>query len=437
MSNRVTLIRNAVHVAEKDPYEGIGETEQKRLAKYLSIRKVEDTWAISPKPRYAGLLNVGGTTYWLEPPFSPASFVYLLLRYKGLTGLADQAYLLASSRENRSIEDLMQVLSVLMVDTARVLASGHIAQSYLRKVDRLSLIRGRPLWHRQGRRPADGTVICQFDEKSTDTLENRLVRAGLDAAARWLPTGSDNTGLRTQQFVWHALAEPYYPSPHDFDIADIRLNRLTFGYKSALSIARALLFGFDLNAPKPDTHIVAPVFDLSILFEQLVGLVAAAAVSGTDLTVTSQSSERRAIVTRVNETYRAIRPDLIIKRLEQPVLIIDSKFKPKYAEGGPRPGGYNKMSREDIFQTFFYAHRIAQRSGLTLPIPAAIAAPKLTDLPEPLEDYRHVHWGEDVETSGTRLSLVLVPVDQAVQAVIRRDVGYCREILESTGVLST
>lgn len=413
-----------------DPFENLTEGDRRRARKYLDVRLHADGWTVAKKARYAGLVEVGGITYWLEPPFSPASFIYLLLQAKGLSHLAGRAHSLASNRRNRSLSDLMQVLALVMVQEAEVLAAGHIAQSYIRRTERLGVVRGRPLWHSQAARPADGTVLCRFEEKSTDNLENRLVLAGLDAAARWLPARVAGSAVRTQQFVWRSLAEPCRPARHDFGIANARLSRLTAGYRPALAVAQALLFGFEMNSTQPNTRLVAPVFDLAVLFEKLVELVARTGTAGTNLVVDPQTSERRAIRASTGESYRTIRPDIVIRRADgEPALVIDSKFKPRYGAGGPTPVSANRLSREDIFQTFFYAHRVAQRAGLSIPVPAAVAAPQLAGAVPPSGGFRRLRWTDDGDESASRLSLLLIPVDEAVEAVKANDSAYCAELI--------
>ncbi|MET9316859.1 hypothetical protein ABZX12_34005 [Kribbella sp. NPDC003505] len=432
----VVLNESSLRVAI-DPQQGLREQEQRTLSKYLNIRRSGDRWAVSRRSRYAGLVQVGGTSYWLEPPFEPASFVYLLLLRRGARQAADRAYAIASNRRDRSLRGLMRVLAVTMVTEAERLAAGHIAQSYETRIERTGLVRGRPLWHKQDGRPADGKVTCRFMEKSTDTLENRLILAGLAAAARWVGAGPERAVLRTQQHVWRSIADPFVPARHDFDRADLRLNRLTDGYRPALSLARALLFGFDLTTSAPNTPVYAPVFDLADLFETLVQLVAETAAAGTGLEVRAQTSEKRSILTQSGETYRRIRPDLVVSRRGAPVLVVDSKFKSKYATGGPTPAAPHRISREDIFQTFFYAIRIAQRNGLNHPVPAAVAAPLLAGATPPSPDYRQVHWGEDLSDVAARLTLLLIPVDEAVAAVHAGNVSYCRGLFAETDLFQS
>ena len=433
-SREPVVLDGSVLNVDKDPYEGLSEDEQKHFNRYLNVHRIRGGWTVSKRARYAGLVQVNRTLYWLEPPFSPASFVYLLLRRQGATQAADQAHALASNRRDRSLRELMRVLAVTLVTESERLAAGHIAQAFVTRTERIGVVRGRPLWHQQGGRPSDGTVMCRFEEKSTDTLENRLVLAGLDAASRWIEPGAERAGLRTQRHVWRSLAESSRPERHDFELADRRLNRLTDGYRTPLAIARALLFGFDLASPRTNMQIYAPVFDLADLFETLVLLVAETAASGSRTRVSAQTSERRAIVTQSGETYRRIRPDLLFSEDGKPVLIVDSKFKPAYTTGGPTPAAAHRVSREDIFQTFFYANRIAQRSSLSDPVPAAIAAPMLADADPPSADFRQIRWGEDLSDTGARLTLLLIPVDDAVGGVRSRDVTYCRALFAETGL---
>ena len=431
------VLRDAAHQTFTDPLAGLAESEERRANRFIAVRRVDIGWSVSRKVRYAGLLQVGDVSYWLAPPFSAASFVYLLLQRSGSPQAAERAYALASSQRNRSLLDLMPVLAMTMVSEAARLASGHIAQSYATRTEQMGVVRGRPLWHKQTSRPADGSVYCRFSEKTTNTLENRLVVAGLQAAERWIGPGSGRSQLRSQQRIWRSLADPMTPARHDFDLAELRLNRLTEGYRSAFSVARSLLFGFDLEGTRADTEINAPVFDLAELFETLVYMTAKLAVKGTGLEVSAQTSERRAVVTSNGSVYRRIRPDVVFSRDGVPEFVLECKFKPQYAQGGPSPGSANRISREDIFQTFFYASRLAQRAGLSRPIPSGIAAPAFLNSAPPSSEFRRIYMGDETETESSPLNLVLFPVDAAVSALISGDIGFCRQIFRETSIFAS
>ncbi|MEV7873177.1 hypothetical protein [Microbacterium sp. NPDC089188] len=412
-------------IVSEDPLESLTDKERASLSKLVRVKVAGDKWSITRSGRYAGLVRTTSLALWIEPPFSTAAFLYLLLRRSGLPELADSAYKLASTGHDRGHRSIMTVLALLMGREAEKLAAAHIAQAYAQRTQRLGVVRGRPLWHRQGGRPKDGTVLTRFDEKTTDVLENRLVLAGIAGAQRWLSGGVQ---LRTQEFVWRSLAEPVVPAKHDFDIAMSRLNRLTEAYGPVLSLAQALLFGLNFEPDRADVGINSPTFDLALLFETLVEDIAALAYKRHGLQVTRQTSEGQALVDGLGRTYRSIRPDLVVYNGEVPKRVIDSKFKPVYATGGEKPSGKHRLSREDIFQTFFYATRLAQRHNQSRPLPAAIAAPLLDGGQAPHEAFRTVRWGEDnVDTA--RLDLLLVPVDDGVRALRRSDHEWCDQVV--------
>lgn len=412
-------------IVAEDPRESLSDWERASLSKFVRVRAAADKWSITRSGRYAGLVRTSSLTLWIEPPFSTSAFLYLLLRRSGLPQLADDAYELATTGRDRGHRSIMAVLALLMGREAEKLASSHIAQSYAQRTERLGVVRGRPLWHRRGGRPQDGTVLTRFDEKTTDVLENRLILAGIRGAQRWLP---GTVRLRTQEFVWRSLAEPAIPAQHDFDKAMSRLNRLTEAYRPVLALARALLFGLDFEVGHPDVGINAPTFDLALLFETLVEDIAALAYSRRGLRVTRQTSEGQALVDGLGRTYRSIRPDLVVYDAMAPVRVIDSKFKPVYAAGGAEPSGKHRLSREDIFQTFFYATRLAQRHNQPNPLPAAIAAPLLDNGQVPHEAFRTVRWGEN-NSNTARLDLLLVPIDDGVRALRESDHEWCEEVV--------
>lgn len=421
----ITIIGADPVIVAEDPRQSLPAPERASLSKFIRVQADADKWSITRSGRYAGLVRTSSLTLWIEPPFGTSAFLYLLLRRSGLPELADDAYELAATGRDRGLRSIMTVLALLMGREAEKLASSHIAQSYAQRIERLRVVRGRPLWHRQGGRPPDGTVFTRFDEKTTDVLENRLVLAGITGAERWLPGAVQ---LRTQGFVWRSLAEPVIPAQHDFDRAMSRLNRLTEAYRPVLVLARALLFGLDFEADSPDVGLAAPSFDLALLFETLVEDIATLAYAGRRLQVTRQTSEGQALVDGLGRTYRSIRPDLVIYDGKAPVRIIDSKFKPAYTAGGASPTGKHRLSREDIFQTFFYATRLAQRHNQSNPLPAAIAAPLLDGGQAPHEAFRTVRWGEN-NVASARLDLLLVPIDDGVRALRESDHKWCDEVV--------
>lgn len=431
-SRGVVRLADAVNLPI-DPMAGLSDAERKPIRKYLRVSRSAgpDGFRVSRRDRYAGFVRTHALGIWIPPPFSPASFIYLLLRSLELDKLADDAYALAASSTDRRIPDFMQILSLLLVREAESLGAGHISQSYVSREERLHVVRGRALWHRSAARTKDGSVLCRFQEKTTDNIQNRLILSGLEAATRWLAGSRAMSRLRTQQFVWRSLATPYHPHRHDYDSAVRSLDRLTSAYQPGLLLSKALTFGFDPRHSTADTLLGAPIFDLAPLFERLTELVMKTALKGTEFTVENQRSDKRAILTATGQRYRSTRPDFMISKNGVPLTIVDAKFKPRYTQGGPAPRGRNRISREDIYQMFFYSQRTAAAHSLPHPLPVAVTAPVIGTDTLPSEEFRKLRWHSDTGHDEVVLTLLPLDVDETTEAIIRDDRLRCLALIQA------
>jgi McrBC 5-methylcytosine restriction system component len=395
----------------------------KALGKYVTITSHDSQWVLTSRGRYAGLLTVGSIPVYLPPPVPPATFLGMLLIAHGLDSVVDADRVLGPSRSAESFQDIMEVLAALMVMQAERLAAGHIAQGYLRRQERLPLVRGRPLWHTVGAYPPDGRIMCRFSDKTTDVLLNRLVLLGVTGARRYLRSTAWQRRQRTQQFVWASLAEPTHMSRVELQVARQQINRLTSPYEGAIDLVEMLVFGDD-PAPRlydPRRSVPMPLFDLAYLFEHLVTRLVQLAVDDRGWLCKSQATEAQALTDGTGATYRRIRPDQLLYGQSGLLAVIDSKFKPRYASYGPALVSQNRVSREDIYQVFFYAERLRRIHALTTPLPAFLAAPWLPNATPPDVPQRQVVWSDSHDVATNRLVVVPVDVVASVTSVLRRD----------------
>lgn len=397
--------------------------EWRYITTVLSVTEAADGrgLVLRPNPRYAGVVSVAGTALYSPPSVGLLTFLRLILIAHTLDRAITPDTVAAVSQTTSGDATLMELLAALMTIQARKLASGHIAQGYIARRERLSVLRGRPFWPSPRPGPDDGKVFCEYRVKTTDVPLNRAVLSGVVAASQWLHASPFRREGRTQRFVWSSIAEPALPTAGLFTDANRALNRLTDEYRGAIRIAETLVFGLGPSTINDTAgrEVPAPLFDLALLFEKLVQRATSLLASQLGLRVTPQHTYHRALLDGFGNVYRRARPDLVVWDGQRPVAVFDSKFKHRYVSGGPKLQRHSRVSSSDIYQMFFYAERLKRLHGVT-DLPAFIVAPQLSGSTVPDRRYRQVRW-VTAGGQGASLTVLPLPMDQTPELTMRQD----------------
>ena len=406
-----------------DPRSGLTAIDRKRFDKYLLLSYMGGGYLVTARGRYAGVVRLGGTRYWLPPGFPIDVLLRLMLLHLGLQAEDLRAPAAVRAAALRTDDGLMPLLACRLVREAERLAAGHVVQVYTSRTERTSTLRGRPLWHRAAMHPPDGRLLCRYDEKTSDNLPNQLLLAGLLEARRYLAHVSGwRRRLRSQIHVWSSLASYRATSWHEFDLVLLTLNRLGAPYRGPLVLARTLLFGYDVA--DPESHLTSPVVDLAALFETLVTRLTSLALTDTGVVARPQQQNRHAIRDASGRTYIRPRPDLVLTRGKTVLAVLDAKYKPRYVSFGPALSAKNRVAAADIYQMFFYSRRTV--SGAES-VPVFIVAPALPGGISPVTSARSITWRGDGPFSALRI--LGIDLASAVHAVSDRDVEAARRLL--------
>ena len=370
-----------------------------------------------------GRVHLGDTVVTIPPPFDPAVFIDFFLYASGrkMEDFLRRRTAETEARLRRRDDPFLVLLAGVLVDAAEQIVATRVARGYEPVIERSRTISGRPLWGRDfGHHPAEG-ITCRYFVLSTDNLLNRLVSAGIRQAASILRDTPMASVANTQRFIWRSIADQSYVTPHDFDLGERRITRLTEPYRDALAISRALLYGFSLENPFAgrSTRLQVLEFSLPELFERFLSRLLSEASVNLGLRVHIQAEDRHAIVDAEGTIYRRVRPDIVVFRGSQPVAVVDAKFKPHYTrtQRGKRVPPKNRVSNADIYQMFFYQARIRARYRLERSPRAIIVAPLLQQAAEIVESERRTALWQTEELGSPEFGLSLVPLP--VVSVVR------------------
>jgi 5-methylcytosine-specific restriction enzyme subunit McrC len=248
---------------------------------------------------------------------------------------------------------LLDLIALLLVEESeRVLRAG-LMSDYVEEEDDLPVLRGRLLADRQllERFGRVDRVICRYDERKQDVLENQLLAAALDACARRVSHPLVRRKARQLGNVLHGVCDPL---GLDLQAArhEIFYSRMNEHYRDAHQLAWLVLdcLGItDLFSPGP-TRIFAFMLDMNQLFERFVLAVLEWLLTGSAIDVRYQKRDRSIIVDAVtSRPYSRVIPDFLLtvpnSRSER--LALDAKYKLYDTV---------RVSPSDIYQAFLYAY---------------------------------------------------------------------------------
>ncbi len=213
-----------------------------------------------------------------------------------------------------------------------------------------------------------GRLACRYDELSEDIALNRIMKATIGHLARMSRNATNVQRLRELAFVYAEVSEVSVPA---LRWEDVVINRTNSAWKELLGMARLFLRNRYQTTSVGLGQGSALLFEMNALFEEYIGRLVAKALAGSEFHVTLQGG-RLFCLTSLDEERGAFqtRPDILIKRGNQVVHVIDTKWKRIFARiDDPKQG----VSQADVYQMMAYAHLYeAQRLTLLYPHHAAL-----------------------------------------------------------------
>lgn len=416
-SARFTVIVSDEAVIDPSVIMAASPSELQSARRMLSWQRHGDQMVVKRRTHRVGATRIGAHVFSAPPPMPLRTFLGLVLISYDLR--PDQVPVAGIARDTPP-ELFRAALGASLVFSAELVTRQHIHQAYEARVERLQLIRGRPQWTNEIGRIRDGSVACEYQLKTTDTLLNRIVLAGLLEARKLQPHGPLRRRAERQAFVWRGLAEPPpVVRRDDVDTARALLTRQTAHYKGALGLTEALLFGTRSPGEEPAEDVDLPIYDLAVLFESLVAKLVRAAADKVGLTTRLQHTREDALLDAEQKLYRRIRPDVVVYQHDRPIAVLDAKYKPRYTRGGPEPPLENRVSVADAYQLFFYAERLRRIYSTPQPIPAYVVAPLLDD-PVRLArlSRRTIIWQQAAGDEPVGLRIIPVPLVEVLDVVL-------------------
>ncbi|WP_294289603.1 restriction endonuclease [uncultured Sphingomonas sp.] len=258
------------------------------------------------------------------------------------------------------LEILIRLFSEKLVDAVRQ----GMPRRYVEHADDLPTLRGRLNVTRQFTALAvePSRLACRFDALTPDIALNRIMKAAVTRLSRIARTTDNQRRLRELAFAYADIADvPVSALRWD----EVTLDRTNARWRELLSLARLLLGERFQTTSAGGSDGFSVLFEMNTLFEEYVARMLKRALADTDLRVVSQGGRLYCLETDDRRGLFQTRPDILVKRGDEVVQVIDTKWKRIAARiDDPKQG----VSQADVYQMMAYS-RLYRCGRLTLLYP--------------------------------------------------------------------
>jgi 5-methylcytosine-specific restriction enzyme subunit McrC len=378
----VTVLEHERVPVSRSPQRGsISQPEAEQLARIGQERPGFCTLGYQSVrfAQYAGLVQIGSRVLEVLPKVERGAGAEqgraLLLRMLRLAGVSD-VFSNLSTHHALSHAPLLEVFIRAFLDTVAPVVRSGLLRSYQGREENLRVVRGRLQVAQQITRNAlrPDQLACSFDELTPDNAWNRSLKAALALVRPWIV----NVDLARRWLETYAAFEEVSQVPCDAEqVEALRPDRKTSHYVPAVQWASWILRLLSPSVRAGQNAAPGLLFDMNRLFEAAVarnwsrqlrsqGITILAQHTGVSL-ATTMDSARRPVV--------RLRPDLILSRNGERLLIADTKWK--RLEVGP--AGHLEPSPSDVQQLLAYSAAYACKSvALVYPWHAELAGSRET-----------------------------------------------------------
>lgn len=252
-------------------------------------------------------------------------------------------------------ETLLDILIRLFADRLLAEARRGLPRTYLAQEDDLPALRGRLDVRRQFTRNAvrPDRLACRFDTLMVDTPLLRIMKASVLFLRRHARAFETVRRLDELRFLFADVSDV---SPNALPWKQVQIDRTNRHWETLYGLA-GLFLKREWQATHHDAstqHGITLLFPMNKLFEAYIAALVRRALRGSDLTVHTQGGLLNCLIEEGSggdERFQT-KPDILIKRGTNFVMVIDTKWKRIGHDPGDAKHG---ISQADVCQMMAYA----------------------------------------------------------------------------------
>lgn len=234
-----------------------------------------------------------------------------------------------------------------------------IRNDYVRKHKDERFLKGRLNVSRQVRRlPSQSHIFdVEYDNYLSDRAENRLIHSALRKVLLWSKNSINQRLARELLFSFDLVP---YSNNIDKDFTKWRNSRDMVYYQPVKSLCQMILNEISPLFTSGKWKGVSLLFPMERLFEKYVGMQLRKQIH-TDYRIVEQGIEKH-LVRHIGNDLFALQPDILIKKENKMVLVMDAKWKLLNSNMATEKSKY-KISQTDLYQLFAYGQKYLVGSG--------------------------------------------------------------------------
>ena len=332
---------------------------------YKRLHKV-DVFKYGPKQRliaqnFVGIINLGRDQVEILPKIEGDTSQ---VRHN-LAGMISAVMNLElfdsdSSKTNKSNDSILEIFIQLFCGKLWHAVRRGMVRRYESRSDNLTVLRGRLSVVSQTRhnlaRP--DRLACVFDEFTENNPLNQALKAALRVLAKVAQSQANQRQLAELVFCFQDV-DDVQPAKIRWDLATT--NRLSEKYKPLLALARLFIERKSPDVVTGSGEGFALLFDMNLLFESYIGVIARRVFGAQGLTVSLQGPKRHLAQYENGDPVFELKPDVVVTHGGEMAFVIDTKWK-RLKDEAHREG----IATSDIYQMYAYAKRYAAPDVLLL-----------------------------------------------------------------------
>lgn len=338
----------------------------RRLAQTLQgveIREMRDGLYIKASS-WIGVVRFDAFVLRIRPKLTNIDVMRILLVSGGLDRL--KRYRATRDYELRDTSmSLFDLVALLLADACTMIARDGLLRGYVVEEDDLPVVRGRLRITDQIRQRYGqvNRLECRYDDHHANVVENRILHTALALCRRYVQHPHVRNRIQRLLDTFVAVSQPLDQHWQSVQ-ADMTYNRLNTRYKEAHALAWIIMAGLNVDdlLATGSSQGFAFLLDMNPLFEKFIEVVIRYILRNEPIAVQAQLTSTGHIWdAEHSQTYKRLRPDLLLTNSDHISLAIDAKYKRYDAK---------KLHESDIYQTFLYTY--AFRSADVDMLPSAL-----------------------------------------------------------------
>ena len=253
-----------------------------------------------------------------------------------------------------SISSLTEIFINLYIQEVRRLVKNGIKSSYLNQEENLNVYKGKLLVneHLKQNIVHKERFYVVFDEYQANCPQNRLIKSTLLKLQQLTGSAQNSKEIR-QLLVSFELVEP--SKNYEKDFSKVVIDRTTKCYEVLLKWSKVFLKNKSFSMFSGTESARALLFPMEKVFEAYVAKNLKKRLNQAGWDVSIQDKGYYLFDTLNGEKYQkfALRPDLVITRPDESIIILDTKWKSLINNKKANYG----ISQADMYQMYAYAKK--------------------------------------------------------------------------------